>query len=132
MKQKERISPPAIGGSSLLVIFAVLCLTVFALLSVSTVQAEKRMADASIGAVTAYYEADLKAEKMFARLRAGEAVPGVRESEGIYRYTCPISENQRLEVELQESGETWTVLRWQTVAEPAEISETLPVWEGAK
>lgn len=128
MKQKERISPPAIGGSSLLVIFAVLCLTVFALLSVSTVQAEKRMADASINAVAAYYEADLEAEKIFARLRAGETVPGVRESEEIYSYSCPISENQRLEVELQKSREVWTVLRWQAVAEPGEISETLPVW----
>ena len=44
MKRKQSISIPAFGGSSLLVIFAVLCLTVFALLSLSTVQAEKRLA----------------------------------------------------------------------------------------
>ena len=47
MKRNHSISTPTVGGSSLLVIFAVLCLTVFALLSLSTVQAEKRMADAS-------------------------------------------------------------------------------------
>lgn len=130
MKQKERLSPPAIGGSSLLVIFAVLCLTVFALLSASTVQAEKRMADASINAVTAYYEADLEAEEIFAKLRSGEMVPGVQESEGIYSYRCSISGNQWLEAEVKKTGDSWTVLRWQAVAEPGEINETLPVWKG--
>lgn len=39
MNERQRFSPPAVGGSSLLVIFAVLCLTVFAMLSLSTVQA---------------------------------------------------------------------------------------------
>ena len=72
MKKDQRIAVPVIGASSLLVIFAVLCLTVFALLSLNTVMAEKRMADASAQAVAAYYEADLEAEKIFARLRSGE------------------------------------------------------------
>ena len=39
---KTNFRPPALGGVSLLVIFAVLCLTVFALLSLSTVQADCR------------------------------------------------------------------------------------------
>ena len=32
MDKRESFAPPAVGGSCLLVIFAVLCLTVFALL----------------------------------------------------------------------------------------------------
>lgn len=47
MNKEDRFSPPAVGGISLLVAFAVLCLTVFALLSLSTVQAQKRLSDAS-------------------------------------------------------------------------------------
>ena len=39
MNKKERFSPPAVGGVSLLVVFAVLCLTIFALLGLATVQA---------------------------------------------------------------------------------------------
>lgn len=132
MKQKAPISPPAIGGSSLLVIFAVLCLTVLSLLSLSTVQAEKRLSDIAASSVTAYYEADLEAQAIFARLRAGETVPGVEESEGIYRYVCAISPNQHLEVALRKEGECWTVLRWQTAAQPEEISTTLPVWDGGE
>lgn len=130
MKKETPISPPAIGGSSLLVIFAVLCLTVFALLSLSTVQAEKRLSDTAADAVTAYYEADLEAERIFSRLRSGETVPGVQMSAEIYSYACPISENQTLMVQLQKTEDTWTVLRWQVTAQPEEISQTLPVWNG--
>ena len=62
-------APPAVGGSSLLVIFSVLCLTVFALLSLSTVQASGRLSSTSAQAVAAYYQADSQAEAILARLR---------------------------------------------------------------
>lgn len=130
MKKSDRMSAPAIGGSSLLVIFAVLCLTVFALLSLSTALAEKRMADASARAVSAYYEADLEAERIFARLKAGEPVSGVQTDANFYRYTCPITENQILKVELKRESDQWTVCLWQVVARSGPISETLPVWDG--
>ena len=130
MKRNHRMSVPAIGGSSLLVIFAVLCLTVFALLSLSTAQAEKRMADASVQAVCAYYEADLEAQKIFARLRAGEQVDGVQTDGIFYRYSCVISENQILNVELKQGQDRWKVVLWQVIARSGPISETLPVWNG--
>lgn len=128
--KKERISPPAIGGSSLLVIFAVLCLTVFALLSLSTVQAEKRMADAAAEAVTDYYAADLQAQEFFARLRAGETVSGVQVDGNLYRYSCIISQYQVLEVALEKEEDTWHICRWQVRAVSEKISEDLPVWNG--
>lgn len=131
MKQESRFSPPAVGGSSLLVIFAVLTLCVFALLSVSSVQAEKRISDASAQNITAYYEADRQAEEVFARLRSGETVSGVTEAEGIYSYRCYISEHQYLAVELTQGDGSWQILRWQAVASPEPITDnTLPVWDG--
>lgn len=130
MKKAERLSPAAVGGSSLLVIFAVVCLTVLALLSLSTALAEKRMAEGAHRAVIAWYEADLEAERIFARLRNGECVPGVVEEAGLCRYSCPVSDYQQLEVELQKTAEGWTVLRWQAVAYPEAVNETLPVWNG--
>ena len=54
-------SPAAVGGSSLLVIFAVLCLTVLALLGLSTVQADGRLTNASAVSVANFYEADCRA-----------------------------------------------------------------------
>lgn len=130
MKRRERITIPAVGGSTLLVIFAVLCLVVFALLSVSTVQAEKRMADAAAQAVTDYYAADLQAQEVFARLRAGEEISGVRENDGVYSFSCLVSDNQWLEVELKKTDDTWDVLRWQVIARAEPVSEVLPVWDG--
>ena len=130
MKKQIRNFYPAIGGSSLLVIFAVLCLTVFALLSLSTVQAEKRLSDTAAEVVAAYYEADLEAERIFAGLRAGDPVSGVREDAGIFFYACPISENQTLMVEVQKTEDVWKVLRWEVEAQPEEISQTMPVWDG--
>lgn len=131
MKKQTRFSPPAVGGSSLLVIFAVLTLSVFALLSLSTAQAEKRLSDAAAQSVTAYYGADCQAEEVFARLRNGETVEGVTQDDNIYRYRCYISENQYLAVELKEADGIWQILRWQSIASPEPIKEsTLPVWDG--
>ena len=77
-ESKQRFSPPAVGGTSLLVVFAVLCLTVFALLSLATVRSDTKLADASQRAVEEYYAADLQAQEILARLRAGETPDGVK------------------------------------------------------
>ena len=136
MDKEHRGRIPVVGGSSLLVIFAVLCLTVFALLSLSTVQAGGRLSEASAQAVADYYEADRAAEEIFARLRAGEfpedvmacACGGV---EG-YTYTCPISDTQQLVVELHREGDNWTVLRWQAESTSGveTFDQTLDLWDG--
>ena len=129
---KHRSFPaPAVGGSSLLVIFAVLSLTVFALLSVSTALADRRLADASAQAVRDYYEADAAAEEIFARLRNGELPAEVTVESGQYCYTCPVAETQQLQVLLQLEDGRWTVLRWQTEAtQKWQGDDSLPVWQG--
>ncbi len=121
-----------VGGSSLLVIFAVLCLIVFALLSLSTARAGARLSRQSAQAVTAYYQADCTAEELLARLRAGELPEGVTTSEnGIFSYTCPISSTQALEAEVLPDGETYIVLRWQSVSTIEwESDDTLTLWDG--
>lgn len=131
MDKEHRGRIPVVGGSSLLVIFAVLCLTVFALLSLSTVQAGGRLSETSAQAVSDYYDADCEAEEIFARLRAGERPAGVTETDGVYAYTCPVSETRQLQVELLQDGENWTVLRWQTESIVEwEANEFLDVWDG--
>lgn len=127
--KKERSSAPALGTSMLLCVFAVLCLTVFALLSLSTVLAEQRLLDASAEAVTAYYEAELDAQEQLARLRSGEKLPGVREQGNVVEYCIPISEQQRLQVAVDRRD--WKVLRWQTIVEPKPAEDHLPVWDGS-
>lgn len=130
-KRNSRQQFPLIGGSSLLVIFAVLCLTVFALLGLSTVQADKRLADISAQAVTDYYAADSEAEEILAQLRAGKTVPAVTKNGGIYSYSCTISPAQRLEVEIRDGD--FEVLRWQAVSTVNwNADESLELWNGDK
>lgn len=134
MDDIRRFTPPAVGGSSLLVIFAVLCLTIFALLGLGTVQADRRLSDASAEAVYGYYAADCQAEAILARLRAGDVPEGVTALPGdTYVCTCPISDTQVLEVEVRVTGaEDYAVLRWQAVsAADWEPDTGLEVWDGA-
>ena len=131
MDKDTRMSTPIVGGSSLLVIFAVLCLTVFALLGLSTVQAGQRLSQLTAPGVANYYQADTQAEETFARLRSGEVPAGVDRDGDVYSYTCPISDTQQLRVELEKKGTDWTVLRWQTESiADWESDETLDVWDG--
>lgn len=129
MKPKPRFSPPAVGGSSILAIFTVLLICIFALLNLGTVQAERRLSDSAAQSVNAYYAADREAEILFAQLRSGRLPPQVIPDGEIYRYTCPISDNQVLYVELRRAGETWEILRWQSISEDQLPEEqTLPLW----
>ena len=130
MKKGQKMNLPAVGGSSLLVIFAVLCMTVFAVLSLSTILAEQRLSETAAESVAAYYRADLQAEEIFARLRSGEQVPGVQILEDRYEYSCIISETQSLHVTLRRTDNGWSVLRWQTESHAQEQTQTLPVWTG--
>lgn len=131
MAKPRRFSPPAVGGSSLLVIFAVLCLTVFALLSLSTVQAGGRLSDTTVQAVSGYYQADCQAEEILARLRQGEIPDGVSVDGATYSYTCPISNTQDLSVAVQLDGAQYTILRWQAVSTVQwRPDDNLDVWDG--
>lgn len=115
-QEKSNFSPPALGGSSLLVVFAVLSLTIFALLSLSTVRADQRLGDASAKAVADYYAADAQAQEILARLRLGEVPEGVEARGDLYAYTCPISDTQALTVEVRLEDGAYTVQRWQSVS----------------
>ena len=129
MNKKERFSPPAVGGVSLLVVFAVLCLTIFALLGLATVQADSRLADASAKNVADYYAADCEAQVILARLRAGEVPEGVTESNGVDFYTGPVGETQKIEVEISLDGQNYDILRWQLVPAWTQGEEGTESWE---
>lgn len=108
--------PSAVGLSSVLVIFAVLCLTVFSLLCLSTVRADGRLAEKSQQAVYDYYAADCCAEELLSRLRSGEIPEGVTAENGVYRYHCALSDTQILAVEVAVTGTDYEILRWQAVS----------------
>ena len=133
MNENKKLSLPAVGASSLLVRFAVLCLTVFALLSISTVRADGRLGDQVQTAVEGYYHADCQAEEILARLRCGELPAGVTVEDGIYTYACPISDTQVLAVQVTLQDDSYQILRWQALSTVRwEADDRIPVWNGAE
>ncbi len=130
-KKTGRTPLPTLGGSTLLVIFAVLCLLTFALLTLSTALSNQRLSEASLSATAAYYEADCAAEEIIAALRCGDVPTEVTQNGNTYSFTCPITEKQSLFVTVEERGETWYITQYETVtADDAEFDESITVWDG--
>ncbi len=135
---RTRLSTPPIGATTLLTVFAVLALTVFALLTLSDARADARLSDAAWQTTKAYYAADAEAQEILARLRAGERPEGVTatvtpgQNARQYAYTCPISDDLELQVEVELSSEgNYRVRRWQMVSTRQwEAANNLEVWTG--
>ena len=131
MGKRRSVLPPPVGGSTLLAVFAVLCLTMFAVLSLSAVRADDRLSRKSADAVSAYYRADTEAEAVLARLRAGEMPEGVTAEDGIFSYQVPVSDTRELQVAVRVQRQDYTILRWQTVSvADVEYDGSLAVWDG--
>jgi hypothetical protein len=131
MDKKRLPVPVPVGGSALLVIFAVLCLTTFAMMSLATVQANRRLTAASASAVCAYYRTDAQAERTLAQLRGGEIPSNVKVSGTVYTYSAKISDTQKLQVKIQMDGKKYDVLEWKAVSTTNwEPDDSLHVWDG--
>jgi len=127
---KKRKGITLTGGSSLLVIFAVLCLTVFALLTLSTVKADLRLADAAVRSVLEYYNADSAAEEILAKLREGIVPQEVTQSGNMFAYACPVSDTQELQVIVEINRDKYQVKQWKVVSTTEWTpDEFIDVWE---
>lgn len=133
-----------VGGSSILVIFILLCLTTFATLSMVSANADLRLTEKSAAAVNQYYAADFLAEHKLGEidghlqieqakgLPANEYLDACKQSlsalDGVeveqvdlgtlsVKYDVPVSENQKLAVTLtvQDFGSQQRYIRQQWV-----------------
>lgn len=130
MKDKG-VCVPSVGAVSLLTVFCVLCLVIFAVLSVSTAQSQRALSQSCAESVEEYYEAQSRAEELLARLRSGEIPPEVEREGTLYGFSCPISERQSLQVQVQLEGTEYHIVRWQAVSTLEWQGEkNLNVWGG--
>ena len=128
---QERVKLPAVGGSSLLVIFTVLCLTVFALLGLETVRANCRLTNAAADSVASYYTADAQAESIVALLRTGEIPDYVLQDEDVCTFACAAGDTQALVVSVRIVGDDYEILSWQSVPSAEwQAADSLNVWSG--
>ncbi|MDD3362361.1 MAG: hypothetical protein PHW34_11880 [Hespellia sp.] len=147
---REKRSYPVIhiGTSFLLVIFVVLCLVVFAALSLSSALRDQSYVEMEADRTIAYYEANAKAQEM---LR--DAVTDFRDSgkaSDEISYSVPIDDSQSLEVTVLlgvpddpgepegqtlrtsvPGGQTLRIIKWKKVNSGEWTADTtLPVLKG--
>lgn len=141
MKKLRQVSPP-IGSSAIIALFTLLCLTVFALLTLSAAIANSELSDVSARSVSNYYKAELRAEEILADIRKAvdegrnpASVRGVEttrlKDELICIYSCPIDDAQSLEVEIIFQGDDYSIRKWKAVAFGEWlVDDDIKVWSG--
>ncbi len=147
MKQTDKRSVGMhVGSASIIMIFAVLCLTVFSTLSYVTADQERKLAEKSALAIQQYYTADYQCEERYEQiaelLRSGipaEALPQqldvqvVSKTDGYHiQYAVSIDEHQQLEVGLLARADgALDIRQWKVAAVQEQVYEDeLDVWDG--
>ena len=131
-----------VGSASIVLVFAVLCFTVFSLITLLIAGNGKTLADAEAGLVIGYYEADVLAERIVAEIiaegYAPETVLGIdvvsgwdfESGETTASFTCPISDLKELYVSLAILGDSYEILSWRMLdIGDWEVDDRLPVWQ---
>ena len=148
----------SVGGSSILLIFVLLALTTFAVLSLVSAIADRNLTGKSAIAATQYYEADGKAEEILEKIdtalnsvsgdgedafysEAGAVLSGIDASILIdgdkVSYAVPLNDSQELRVSLtltySSSPQLFELREWRVVNTgdwyPEE--ESLSLWTGS-
>ena len=116
MAEKSSRNKVSIGASSLILIFIVLCMATFGLLSLSSAQGDLKLARRNADAVKVYYEADNKGQQWL------KDVEGVLMDRG---------RSLRIELVLMCGEKRYEVKSWYVYnSEEYEIDTSMPVWGG--
>lgn len=126
------------GAVSLVMIFCVLCLVVFATLTFATADRERRLSELSAQRAADYYAADAQAVQIIAALCGGDIPAGVeltesRDSSGrVEEFSVPMGEKQQLLVKVRIAPDgSYRILRWESAyAGKWEANESIDIWDG--
>lgn len=136
----------SIGSASLILIFIVLCLATFGILSLGNARREDALSERSAAAVKAYYRADSQAEEFVGMvdraLHSADGKEAAQEAVGAYFQQdtgavvtdIPMDAGRALRVELAVDWDerTYRVLAWNVYEREAyEIDSSTPVWTGS-
>ena len=135
-----------VGSASIVLVFAVLCLTIFSLITFVVAGNDKAIVDAKVDMVTGYYEADALAELILADILAAgtadeipESIRGVKinksdnnkyNMETTY-FFCDISDTKALFVNLVLHDDSFDILSWRMYDKSEwESDDSINVWTG--
>ena len=115
-----------VGTASAVLVFAVLCLAVFAIISLVPALNEQKLIESEVRLVAAFYEADALAERMVAEILADSTAHGKE-----VHFTCEISFTMELYVHISSAVDSHEILAWRMVNRANWNAPTrLPVWQG--
>jgi len=133
-----------VGSASIVLVFSVLCLSIFSLITFVVSINSKALADIEARLVEGYYEADLLAERILAEIIDAEYIPenifGVEinyywdweRDADIVQYVCPLTGSEKwLYVKLAFYIDSYEILSWR-MWDTGDwvIDEGLNVWLG--
>ena len=124
------------GAVSLVMIFCVLCLSVFSVLTLATADRERRLSEMTARNAEEYYRADHDATVIAAALRDGNPLPHDLDVEIIWdgdtaSFLLPMGDSMGLDVALSVYDGAYEILRWQTVYTGSwEPEDYLNLWDG--
>ena len=115
-----------VGSASIVLVFSVLCLTVFSLITFVVAGNDKNLVETESRFVLGYYEADALAERVLAELLQSGAIPDSTTILGVdvrkdwdmdlwadvVSYSCPLSEEKELFVKLAVFDDSFDILSW--------------------
>ena len=127
------------GAVSLVMIFCVLCLAVFSVLTLATADRESKLSEMTARSAAEYYQADRDATVIVAALQNGSetSLPAELDDVNIAwdgdtaSFLLPMGDSLGLDVAVSVHGGTYEILRWQTVYTGSwEPNEYLDLWNG--
>ena len=132
-----------VGSASIVLVFAVLCLTIFSLITYVVAGNEKSLTNAKAELVTGYYKADAAAELILAEIIAADTTPDLVRGVNIYTgwdeklgvettyFHYPISDIKALYVNVVKQDDSFEILSWRMYdTDEWEIDNSVNVWTG--
>ena len=126
MREKKEGISVGIGMSTFMMIFTVLCLTIFATLTYLQAKHNLEETDQIIEASQAYYDADHTATSIYKSLKTNYSNTeflvenNITKQENEYSYVVQISDTRELQVTILENEGKLKIEKWQEIAKTSD------------
>jgi len=113
-----------VGSASIVLVFAILCMTIFSLITFVVASNEKKLTEVQAELITGYYNADALADLILADILAADTIPETIRGVNIYSgwddefnaettyFFCYISDIKALYVNLVLRDDGFDILSW--------------------
>ena len=122
------------GAVSLVMIFCVLCLAVFSVLTLAAADRESKLSEMTARNAAEYYQADYTATAVAAALSHGGPLPtdvDVVWNGDTASFRLPMGDSLGLDVAISVHGGSYEILLWRTVYTGSwEPNDYLELWDG--